>query len=314
MSVFKNEFSGFLHIVLYCFAVIALFLCVLLLTMVVQISCMSAYTYDLHEIDAIPYNRTGLVLGTSKYLVHGGINGFWTARINAASDLYHAGKISYIVVSGDNSHRNYNEPRQMRKALIAKGVPRDRIYLDYAGFRTLDSVVRIQRIFRQKNITVISQDFQNERAIYIARQHGINAVGFNAESSTDNIFTTDIREFFARIRCVLDLHVWNSKPRFLGDAIHIGDKNIDPKEAQMLEDSQPPLPADDIAEPEAGEEKTEPGTAEEKTAGEQNGRTEDGRDESEDSKDSNNGSISKSARSVPAGDDGFAFMDLFSAR
>ena len=79
----------------------------------------------------------------------------------------------------------------------------------------------------------------------------------------------------------------------------------------MLEDSQPPLPADDIADPEAGEENNEPGTAEEQTAGEQNGRTEDGRDESEDS---NNGSISKSARSVPAGDDGFAFMDLFSAR
>ena len=310
MSVFKNEFSGFLHIVLYCSAVIALFLCVLLLTMVVQISCMSAYTYDLHEIDAIPYNRTGLVLGTSKYLVHGGINGFWTARINAASDLYHAGKISYIVVSGDNSHRNYNEPRQMRKALIAKGVPRDRIYLDYAGFRTLDSVVRIQRIFRQKNITVISQDFQNERAIYIARQHGINAVGFNAESSTDNIFTTDIREFFARIRCVLDLHVWNSKPRFLGDAIHIGDKNIDPKEAQMLEDSQPPLPADDIADPEVGGGKTEPKAGREKSPGEQNSRTEDGRDGAENSKDSK----SESARNAPTGDPGFAFMDLFSAR
>ena len=310
MSVFKNEFSGFLHIVLYCSAVIALFLCVLLLTMVVQISCMSAYTYDLHEIDAIPYNRTGLVLGTSKYLVHGGINGFWTARINAASDLYHAGKISYIVVSGDNSHRNYNEPRQMRKALIAKGVPRDRIYLDYAGFRTLDSVVRIQRIFRQKNITVISQDFQNERAIYIARQHGINAVGFNAESSTDNIFTTDIREFFARIRCVLDLHVWNSKPRFLGDAIHIGDKNIDPKEAQMLEDSQPPLPADDIADPEVGGGKTEPKAGREKSPGEQNSRTEDGRDGAENSKDSK----SESARNAPPGDPGFAFMDLFSAR
>ncbi len=246
MSVFKNEFSGFLHIVLYCFTVVFLLLCAVLLTLVVRISCMSSYTYDLHEIDSIPYNRTGLVLGTSKYLVHGGINGFWTARIDAASDLYHAGKISYIVVSGDNSHRNYNEPRQMRKALIAKGVPQDRIYLDYAGFRTLDSVVRIQRIFRQKNITVISQDFQNERAIFIARQHGINAIGFNAESSTDNIFTTDIREFFARIRCVLDLYVWNSKPRFLGDAIRIGDKNIDPKEAQMLENGQKPLPADDI--------------------------------------------------------------------
>lgn len=141
----------------------------------------------------------------------------------------------------------------MRKALIAKGVPQDRIYLDYAGFRTLDSVVRIQRIFRQKNITVISQDFQNERAIFIARQHGINAIGFNAESSTDNIFTTDIREFFARIRCVLDLYVWNSKPRFLGDAIRIGDKNIDPKEAQMLENGQKPLPADEMPL-ESGEE------------------------------------------------------------
>lgn len=257
MSVFKNEFSGFLHIVLYCFTVVFLLLCAVLLTLVVRISCMSSYTYDLHEIDSIPYNRTGLVLGTSKYLVHGGINGFWTARIDAASDLYHAGKISYIVVSGDNSHRNYNEPRQMRKALIAKGVPQDRIYLDYAGFRTLDSVVRIQRIFRQKNITVISQDFQNERAIFIAQQHGINAIGFNAESSTDNIFTTDIREFFARIRCVLDLYVWNSKPRFLGDAIRIGDKNIDPKEAQMLENGQKPLPADDIPANSDGESESD---------------------------------------------------------
>ncbi len=196
-----------------------------------DISRMSAYTYD--SINEIPHNRTGLVLGTSKYLIKGGLNQFFTNRINATASLFLAGKIDYIVVSGDNAHRNYNEPRIMRKELIARGVPKDRIYLDYAGFRTLDSVVRIKQIFKQTSVTIISQDFHNERAIYIARQHNIEAIGFNAEDAEKNFFTSYFREFFARIKCILDVYIFDSKPKFLGESIEIGLTNIDPKHAQL---------------------------------------------------------------------------------
>ncbi len=196
-----------------------------------DISTMEIYTYD--SIDSIPHNHVGLVLGTSKYLVKGGLNQFFINRIDAATELYKVGKIDYIVVSGDNAHQNYNEPRQMRKELIARGVPSDHIYLDYAGFRTLDSVLRIRKIFKQHKVTIISQDFQNKRAIYIARHHNIDAIGFNAKK-VDSSFTGTIREFFARIKCVFDVYVFNSSPKFLGDEIEIGNKNIDPKHAQFL--------------------------------------------------------------------------------
>jgi SanA protein len=187
--------------------------------------------YSYNDIEKVPYNKTGLVLGTAKYLVKGGLNQYFINRIDAAAALYHHGKIDYIVVSGDNAHHNYNEPRAMRKELIKRNVPADKIYLDYAGFRTLDSVVRIHRIFKQKNVTIISQDFQNERAIFLAKHNGINAIGFNAKS-VDNNLKAYIRELLARVKCILDIYVFNSKPKFLGDSINIGGY-IDPKEAQM---------------------------------------------------------------------------------
>lgn len=192
---------------------------------------MSSYTYS--SVSEIPHNRTGLVLGTSKYLTKGGLNQFFLNRIEATTQLYFAQKIDYIVVSGDNAHRNYNEPREMRRELIARGVPKDHIYLDYAGFRTLDSVMRIEQIFKQKSVTIISQDFHNERAIYIARHHNIEAIGFNAEDVEKDFFIPSIREFFARIKCILDVYIFNSKPKFLGESIEIGITNIDPKHAQL---------------------------------------------------------------------------------
>lgn len=128
----------------------------------------------------IPKNKVGLVLGTAKYVRRGQINLYYKYRIEAATTLYKSGKVDFILISGDNSRKEYDEPSTMKEDLVEMGIPSEKIYLDYAGFRTLDSVVRCKEIFGQHSITVISQKLHNERAIFIAKRKGIEAVGFNA--------------------------------------------------------------------------------------------------------------------------------------
>ncbi len=128
----------------------------------------------------IPHNKIGLLLGTSKYVAQGQLNLFYKYRIEAAHTLFNSKKIDYILVSGDNSTHSYNEPKKFKEDLISIGIPEDRIILDYAGFRTLDSVVRAKEVFGENNITIISQRFHNERAVYLAMKKNINAVAFNA--------------------------------------------------------------------------------------------------------------------------------------
>ncbi|MEB6608295.1 ElyC/SanA/YdcF family protein [Aeromonas sanarellii] len=179
------------------------------------------YTYD--DVDAVPYNRVALVLGTSKYLIGGSPNHYFKYRIKAAAELYNNGKVDYILVSGDNATVQYNEPRQMRRALIQAGIPASAIYSDYAGFRTLDSIVRAKEVFGQARFTVVSQAFHNERAIFIARHFGIEAIGFNAlDPSAYQGIRTRVREVFARLMGLLDLYVLDKGPKFLGEPIVIG--------------------------------------------------------------------------------------------
>ena len=183
-------------------------------------SSSAQYVYD--DVKSIPYNRVGLVLGTSKYLIGDDANPFFYNRIDAAATLFEAGKIDYIIVSGDNSLSYYNEPRDMKKALLNLGVPEDRIYLDYAGFRTFDSVIRCMKVFGQNRFTVISQKFQNERAIYIAQNKGADVIGYNADD-IDSYLGKSIqtREYFARVKVFLDLYIIDQKPKFLGKQISI---------------------------------------------------------------------------------------------
>ncbi|RKE02417.1 SanA/YdcF family protein [Marinifilum flexuosum] len=169
----------------------------------------------------IPHNKVGLFLGTAKYVSNGQINLYYKYRIDAAVALFKAGKIKFILVSGDNSTKEYDEPSTIKKDLISKGIPANKIYLDYAGFRTLDSVVRCKEIFGQNSITIISQQFHNERAIYIANCKDIHAIGFNAKDvSVHYGFKTQLREKLARVKMVIDL-VIGKEPKFLGDKIEI---------------------------------------------------------------------------------------------
>ncbi|MFN5183196.1 MAG: vancomycin high temperature exclusion protein [Bacteroidota bacterium] len=166
----------------------------------------------------VPVNNVGLVLGTSKNSSQGKKNLFFFYRIKAAAELYKAGRIKHILVSGDNRTAYYDEPTDMKLALIAQGIPENKITLDFAGLRTFDSVVRCHEIFGQNNFTIISQDFQNRRALFIADHiSGTKAVAFNADNvSFTSKPKTFVREIGARFKCVLDLYLLKTKPRHLG--------------------------------------------------------------------------------------------------
>lgn len=181
----------------------------------------SAEDHLYESVKNIPSNDVGLFLGTGKYLKSGWVNLYYTYRINAAVELFKAGKIKFILVSGDNGRTEYDEPTDIMNDLIARGIPKSKIFLDYAGFRTLDSVVRSKKVFGQNSITVISQKFHNERALMLASFKGIDAVGFNAKDVSGKYgLKTQIREYFARVKMFIDLIIFKS-PKFLGEEIEI---------------------------------------------------------------------------------------------
>ena len=171
--------------------------------------------------DSIPKNRVGLLLGTSKLLKSGKMNYYFEYRIVATVSLYQTGKIEYILISGNNSRADYNEPQDMKEELIRRGIPENKIFLDYAGFRTFDSIYRAKEIFGQTSFTIISQKFHNQRAIYTANSLGIKAIAFNAQDvKAYGGFKTQVREKFARVKVILDF-MFNKKPKFLGEKIII---------------------------------------------------------------------------------------------
>jgi SanA protein len=175
-----------------------------------------------NSLDEVPYNHAGLLLGTSKYLRDGTtLNPYYQYRIEAAGELMKAGKLSYLVISGDNSRKDYNEPEDMRQSLIAMGIDSNRIFLDYAGFRTFDSVIRLREIFSQTKVTIISQPFHNERAVYIAGREDVDAIGYNARDVGKSFgFKVMLREKFARVKVFVD-YLTFKKPKFLGPKVNI---------------------------------------------------------------------------------------------
>jgi len=172
----------------------------------------------------VPAREVGVVLGCSKML-GADENPIFNAQIKSASALYTAGRVQYLVVSGDQ-HEGYNEPGEMKAALMAVGVPGDRIYCDYAGFRILDSVLRAQQVFGLKEFIVISQRFNNSRALYIAKRSNMpEVVALNASNSDAGWMAfTYVREIIARVSTVLDVEMFSTKPKVLGPRIKISSR------------------------------------------------------------------------------------------
>lgn len=167
--------------------------------------------------DSLTNHSVALVLGTSHLLMSGAPNPFFDNRMETAAKLYKNGKIKHFIVSGDNRTKYYNEPFEMKKALMKLGVPSGAITLDYAGLRTLDSIVRSREIFGQDEITIITQAYHSYRAIFISDYYGIDAVAYVAQETT-TLETEKVhwREYLARAKAILDLYVLKTAPRHLG--------------------------------------------------------------------------------------------------
>ena len=173
--------------------------------------------YCYSTVESLPFCETGLVLGASKKTASGKPNLYYTGRVEAAAKLFHAGKIRNVLVSGDNGRKGYDEPTDIKNSLIELGIPESAIVLDYAGFRTLDSIVRAKNVFGKKSFTVITQKGHAERAIYIARKKDIEAIGFYAEEPVRYKWLIERnrkREKLAWIAAWLDVNILNRSPKF----------------------------------------------------------------------------------------------------
>ena len=178
-------------------------------------------TYD--RIDETPSSEVGLVFGTSDR-TKGRENLYFKHRVEAAAALWKAGKIRTLIVSGDNRAHDYNEPEKMKRALTKLGVPAQHIVCDYAGLRTLDSVVRAKKVFGLDSILFISQRFQNQRAIYLAKAHGLEAIAHNARDvGPRSGFKTRVREIGARVKMWLDVNILDTEPKHLGERVMLPD-------------------------------------------------------------------------------------------
>ncbi len=177
------------------------------------------YVYD--ELASLPRRDVGLVLGTSRNTSRG-LNEFYTERIEAAAELFHKGKIGHIIVSGSNPSRYYNEPIVMKRDLIERRVPAESITEDYAGLRTLDSVVRAHRVMGQRSFTIISQRFHAARAVFLGMHFGLDVIAYCAgDPSGAPRYGARVREYGARFKALLDVTVLDTQPKYLGEPIAI---------------------------------------------------------------------------------------------
>jgi SanA protein len=170
------------------------------------------------SVTDVPENNVALILGTAKKTPRGSENLHFRQRIAAGAALYRSGRVKHLLVSGDNHIKGYDEPSDMRDALIVAGVPTNTITCDYAGLRTLDSVVRAKEVFGLTRCTIVSEEFHCPRALWIARAHGLEAVAFAAPDlkSARWMLRVKARESLARVWCGLDLYVLHRSPKFAG--------------------------------------------------------------------------------------------------
>lgn len=187
--------------------------CIALMLICNQIVVSNAEGKVFSDIDSIKYNKVGLLLGTTPQARLTKVtNYFFIYRIDAAEQLYKAGKIKQILISGDeNSLDGINETECMRDSLVARGIPARAIILDGKGFRTINSIVNANKEYGLNSFTIISQEFHNERAIYQAEHIGLdvkNIQAFNAKMpKSRRAYLTTIREYFARVKMFLDLMI-----------------------------------------------------------------------------------------------------------
>ncbi len=207
------------------------------------INSTDAYLYT--SFTLLPENEVGIVLGTSSYTRNGEPNPQFYARVAAAAQLYEIGKIKHIIVSGANPDSTYNEPRRMWQELTKAGVPAKDITMDFAGFRTLDSMARAGQVFGLERCTIITQRYHAYRAVFLGKKMGVRVAAYLAPIAPGHDLgrRNPPREVFARVKAVLDLFVLQTKPKFLGQRqpIEMAPENAEPSEPETSRPRKAPV-------------------------------------------------------------------------
>ncbi len=161
--------------------------------------------YD--DVSEIPHRKVALLLGTSPIGRSGLPNQFFLRRIDATVKLYKAGKFDRLIISGANRPEEFNEPEEMKAALVTHNVPDSIMTLDGKGFRTINSILWAKDVYGADSLMIISQQFHNERALFLTKCKGIEAVAFNAENTSSQRwrFLMFIRESLARVKAVFEV-------------------------------------------------------------------------------------------------------------
>ena len=184
---------------------------IIMMGLIIVIGCQIAVTsaakgrmYD--DVKEIPHREVGLLLGTSPLGRSGRPNQFYLRRLDATVALYNAGKIDRIIISGARRGDDYDEPTEMRNDLVKCGLPDSIFVLDGEGHRTISSIVRTKEVLAEDSVTIISQKFHNERALFLARHNGVDAIAFNAENTSSRRWRLKmvLRESMARVKAVAE--------------------------------------------------------------------------------------------------------------
>lgn len=196
-------------IIIWFLAIAGVIIAIIALCNIIVARNAAGKTYD--RADCIPHRQVGLILGTSPISTWTGQrNSNFDCRIEAGVELYKAGKVDWLVVSGGDYRRTengYDEPVAMRDSLMKQGVDSARIILDYDGTRTLNSIAKMRDVYCQDSITIISQESHNERALYQAKHLGVDAIAFNAATpeQSSSKWRNRVREALARVKMFFDL-------------------------------------------------------------------------------------------------------------
>jgi SanA protein len=193
----------------------------------VVIEAAAPYVYGIDDTDKLEKADCVLVLGA---LVYGDerLSLVLQDRVDYAIGLYNAGKADRLLLSGDHGQTDYDEVNAMMDYAVSKGVPKEDIFLDHAGFSTYESMYRARDVFRVSSVIIVTQRFHVSRAVYIARSLGLKAVGVNSDPRVySNAASDAARESLARVKDFLSVNIFLPEPKYLGEAIPIfGDSSL----------------------------------------------------------------------------------------
>jgi len=184
----------------------------------------STKDYLISDVSEAPESDAVMILGAMVYS-SGKPSPVLKTRLDYGYELYIQGKAKKILVSGDHGRVNYDEVNVMKDYLMEKGVPREDIFMDHAGFNTYDSMYRAKAIFQIETLLICTQDFHIGRSLYIARKLGIDAYGYPCEDDTAYKTYNNMRESLARVKAVFDVII-KRKPKYLGEQIPISGSGI----------------------------------------------------------------------------------------